>query len=148
MSKIVLESHSTDLISPTFPYTRAHRHSTLSSRKQVSPPSSWSRADPSALWGSRGLFGRMWTQRPVSYRRGWPEIYWILGAEAGALGQSGRLRVSRAGLELRHLQEQKWGVLNTEDNPHPWLVGVRLESGGNTCSVAISPDSSVVTIRG
>ena len=118
-----------------------------SSGKWVFPPSGWSRADPHALWDCRGLFGRMWTQCPVSYRRGWPETYWILGAEPGALGQSGRLRLSHVGLELRHLQELKWGVLSTEDNPHPWVVGVRLESGGNTCSVAISPDSSVVTLR-
>ena len=55
---------------------------------------------PPAPWGCRGLCGRMWTQRPVSHRKGWPETYWILGAEPGALGQSRRLRVRRAGLEL------------------------------------------------
>ena len=79
-----------------------------------------------ALWGCRGLFGRMWTQRPVSHRRGWPETYWILGAEPGALGQSGRLRVSCAGLELRQLQEPKRGVLSTGDGLHPWVVGVEM----------------------
>ena len=103
---------------------------------------------PPALWDCRGLFGRTWTQCPVSHRRGWLETYWILRAEPGDLGQSGRLRVSHAGLELRHLQEQNQGVLSTADSPHPWVVGVRLESGENTCSVAISPDSSVVTISG
>ena len=71
---------------------------------------------PLPLWDCRGLFGRMWFQHPVSYRRGWPKTYWILGAEPGALGQSGRLRLSHVGLELRHLQELKWGVLSTD--PH------------------------------
>ena len=117
------------------PLLFSHKHNSsqlllLSSGKQVSPPSGWTQADPSALWGCRGLFGRMWTQHPVSYRRGWPETYWILGAEPGALGQSGRLRVSRAGLELRHLQELKQGVLSTENSPHPWAVVVEMGLGG------------------
>ena len=47
------------------------------------------------------------------------------------------LRVSRAGLELRHLQEQKRGVLNTEDSPHPWVVGVEMELGGQGASAEI-----------
>ena len=94
-----------------------------SSGKWVFLPSGWSRADPHALWDCRGLFGRMWTQCPVSYRRGWPETYWILGAEPGALGQSGRLRLSCVGLELGHLQEPKPGVLSAEDGPHPGLLG-------------------------
>ena len=94
---------------------------------------------PPALWGCRGLFGRMWTQSPVSYRRGRPETYWILGAEPGALGQSGRLRLSHAGLELRHLQEPKRGVLSTEDNPYAWVVGVEMELGGwRACAVLLS----------
>ena len=104
---------------------------------------------PPALWGCRGLFGRMWTQRPVSYRRGWPETYWILGAEPGALGQSGRLRLSHAGLELRHLQELKRGVLSTEDGPHPWVVGVEMGLGrrGVSAMLLSALDSSVVTLR-
>ena len=53
-----------------------------------------------------------------------------LGAEPGALGQSGRLRLSCAGLELRHLQELKRGILSTEDSPHPWVVGVEMGLGG------------------
>ena len=85
---------------------------------------------PPALWGCRGLFGRMWTQHPVCHRRGWPKTYWILGAEPGALGQSGRLRLSHVGLELRHLQELKWGVLSTEDSSHPWVFGVEMGLGG------------------
>ena len=87
-----------------------------------------------ALWGCRGLFGRMWTQRPVSYRRGWSETYWILEAEPGALGQSAILRLSHAGLELRHLQEPKQGVLSTEDSPYPWVVGVEMGLGGRGAS--------------
>ena len=92
---------------------------------------------PPPLWGCRGLFRRMWTQRPVSYRRGWPKTYWILGAEPGALGQSGRLRVSCAGLKLRHLQKLKQGVLSTEDSPHPWVVGVGVGLGGRGPSVLL-----------
>ena len=99
----------------------------FSSGKRVSPPSGWSQAETPALWGCRGLFGRMWTQRPVSYRKGWPETYWILGAEPRPLGQSGRLKLSHVGLELRHLQEPKREVLSTEDSSHPWAV--RVERG-------------------
>ena len=65
-------------------------------------PQSGAGLTPSTL-GFRGLFGRMWTQHPVSYTREWPRTYWILGAEPGALDQSGRLRLSHTGLELRHL---------------------------------------------
>ena len=95
---------------------------------------------PLALWGCRGLLGTMRTQRPVSHRRGWPETYWILGAEPGALGQSGRL-------ELGHLQEPKPGVLSAEDGPHPWVVGVGV--GWETPAVLLSAlDFSAVTPRG
>ena len=71
-------------------------------------------------------------------------------SRAWSTGQSGRLRVSRAGLELKHLQELKRGVLNTEDSPHPWVVGGGDGAGraGTICCVAISPDSSVVTLGG
>ena len=65
-------------------------------------PQSGAGLTPSTL-GFRGLFGRMWTQHPVSYTREWPRTYWILGAEPGALDQSGRLRLSHTGLELRQL---------------------------------------------
>ena len=49
------------------------------------------------------------------------------------------------GLELRHLQEPKWGVLSKEDSSHPWVVGGGDGAGrvGTFCSVAISLDSSV-----
>ena len=57
-----------------------------------------------------------------------------LGAEPGALGQSGRLSLSHVGLELRHLQELKRGILSTEDSPHPWVVGVEMELGGQGAS--------------
>ena len=60
-----------------------------------------------------------------------------LGAEPGALGQSGRLRLSCAGLELRHLQELKRGILSTEDSPHPWVVGVEMELGGQGASAVL-----------
>ena len=60
-----------------------------------------------------------------------------LGAEPGALGQSGRLRLSHAGLGLRHLQELKWGVLSTEDSPHPWVVGVGMGLGGRGASAVL-----------
>jgi len=68
----------------------------------------------------------------------------------GALGQSGRLRVSCAGLELRHLQEPKWGVVSTEDSPHPWVVGVEMGLGGcGATAVLLSAlDPYVVTLGG
>ena len=68
----------------------------------------------------------------------------------GLLGQSGRLRLSHAGLELRHLQELKRGVLSTEDSPHPWVVGVEMGLGrrGVSAMLLSALDSSVVTIRG
>ena len=65
------------------------------------------------------------------------ETYWILGAEPGALGQSGRLRLSLARLVLRHFQELKQGVLSTEDSPHPWVVGVEMELGGQGASAVL-----------
>ena len=108
------------------PLLFSHKHNSsqlllLSSGKQVSPPSGWSQADPSALWRCRGLFGKMWTQHPVFYRRGWPKTYWILGAESGALGQSGRLRLRRAGQELMFVQKPKREV--TEHRRQPLTPG-------------------------
>ena len=70
-----------------------------------------------ALWDCRGLFGKMWTQHPVSHRRGWPETYWIPGAEPGALGQSGRLRVCHAQQELIFVQKPKREVPEQRRQP-------------------------------
>ena len=96
----------------------------FSSENWLSPPSGWSRAD----WGCSGLFGWMWTQCPVSYRRGWPETYWILAAEPGALGQSGRLGLSHARLELDMNWANSWrrwrageaGVLQSMGSQGVW----------------------------
>ena len=132
------------------PLLSSHKHNSsqllLSSVKRVSPLSGWSQADPTALWSCTGLFRRMWIQCPVSYRRGWPETYWILGAEPGALGQSGRLRLSRAGLEVRHLQEPKRGFLSTEDSPEPLGMGLGVQEASSVLLSAL--DSSVVTLGG
>ena len=127
------------------PLLSSHKHNSsqllLSSVKRVSPLSGWSQADPSALWGCRGLFGRMWTQYPVSHRRGWPETYWILGAEPGALGQSGRLRLRRAGLELMFVQNPKREV--PEHRRQPLTLGNwggdGAERTGSLCKVPVSP---------
>ena len=70
-----------------------------------------------------------------------------LGAEPGALGQSGRLRVSHAGLELRHFQEPKRGVLSTEDSPHLWVVGVGVGPGRRGAVLLSALDTYVVTLR-
>ena len=67
-----------------------------------------------------------------------------LGAEPGALGQSGRLRLSCAGLELRHLQELKQGVLSTEDSPKPLGLGLGVQEASAVLLSAL--DSSVVTL--
>ena len=73
----------------------------------------------------------------------------ILGAEPRALGQSGRLRLSHEGLELRHLQGPKWGVLSTEDSsPLGCWGGDGAGWAGSICCVAISSDFSVVTLGG
>ena len=140
---------------PVTPHPR-HTHTLLFLPASVGPSSCFyleNRSDPHpqpVLWGCRGLCGRMWTQRSVSHRRRWPKTYWILGAVPGALGQLGRLRVSRAGLELRHLQEPKWGVLSTEDSPHPWVVGVEMGLGwcGASTVLLSALDTYVLTLRG
>ena len=67
-----------------------------------------------------------------------------LGAEPGALGQSGRLRLIREGLELRHLQEPKQGVLSTEDSPE--LLGMGLGVQEASAVLLSVLDSSVVTL--
>ena len=53
------------------------------------------------------------------------------------------------GLELRHLQELKWGVLSTEDSSHPWVFGVEMGLvGGEHLQSCYQLDSSVVTLKG
>ena len=67
-----------------------------------------------------------------------------LGAEPGALGQSGRLRLIRVGLELRYLQELKQGVLSTEDSPELLGLGLGVQEASAVLLSAL--DSSVVTL--
>ena len=67
-----------------------------------------------------------------------------LGAEPGALRQSGRLRLSCAGLKLRHLQELKQGVLSAEDSPKPLGLGLGVQEASAVLLSAL--DSSVVTL--
>ena len=71
-------------------------------------------------------------------------------SRAWSTGPVRRLRLSREGLELRHLQELKWGVLSTEDSPHHWVVAVEMGLGGQlTFSVLLSAlDTYVVTLMG
>ena len=57
-------SQPPDLIQAPHPHPFFHKHNSshlllLSTKKQVSPPSGWSQADPTALWSCRGLFGRI-----------------------------------------------------------------------------------------
>ena len=90
--KIVLESHSTDLISPTFPCTHTHTDTaqTLSSRKRVSPPSGWSWADPL----HSGIAGASLGGRELSAQSPTEEADWRL---TGSLEQSLETWVSQGG---------------------------------------------------
>ena len=134
-----------------------HTHTLLFSPTSVGPSSCFHLENgslhPQAGAGltphTLGLQRSLW-EDVNSAPRGWPKTYWILGAEPGALGQSGRLRVSHAGLELRHLQEPKWGVLSTENSSHPWVVGVETGLGGwGGSAVLLSVlDTYVVTLEG
>ena len=98
-------------------------------------PQSGARLTP-ALWGCRGLFGRMWTQCPVSYRRGWPETYWILGAEPGALGQAHK--PYEAGAETFPRTEAGSPEHRRQPSPLGCWGGDGAGRAGSICRVAIS----------
>ena len=58
-------------------------------------------------------------------------------SRAWSTGSVREAEFSHAGQELRHLQEPKWGVLSTEDSPHPWVVGVEMGLGGQGASAVL-----------
>ena len=55
-------------------------------------------------------------------------------SRAWSTGSIREAEFSHEGQELRHLQELKRGILSTEDSPHPWVVGVEMELGGQGAS--------------
>ena len=77
------------------------------------------------------------------------KIYWILGAEPGALEHAGRLRLSCVGLELPHLQRGKQGVPEPQGQGlTPGLLGGAGAGWVGASGVLLSAlDRSVVTLR-
>ena len=58
-------------------------------------------------------------------------------SRAWSTGSVREAEVKLCRVELRHLQELKRAILSTEDSPHPWVVGVEMELGGQGASAVL-----------